>query len=149
MLPFETMFARISTAAEFAKQEIHHLIPSIQLAGGGPVIKSVFFVTEAYLGEVRMVGRGEDFDFTHLRPIENFRVRLGTHEIARQQPPPEPASPGSASIAPVVEKIVYDTASIQLNHNPGLQSDISYVGNGREHWLSLVRRAFPLSLLLE
>ncbi|SRR6266849_280069 len=122
----ETMLA---PSLFFCEEDVELIVPSIELAGEGPILRSVFYVTKHLLTEVRQDG---DFDFIGRGSTFDLRVQLSSQEVK--------AADGSST--------TYETAFVSLRAiNPSFGSNIFYVGHERATWLALIKNAFPLALL--
>jgi hypothetical protein len=154
-LPYESLMsidaisARILLPSELLKEEIEHLVPSIELGIDGPIIKSLLFVTKNYMCEIRCSGANEDFDFALRGCVENYRVNFGRYEVSKASAVASTQPPGTVEPQQPVEKIIYETAEITLLHTLGLglRTSIFYAGTNRNQWFSLVKSAFPPSLI--
>jgi hypothetical protein len=149
LVSFRTIMRIISRPCEYLEEQPTALIPSIELAADGPVLQSVFLLTNTYICEARLSDASEAFDVALLRTIVYYRVDIGTHEVK----PPEPSKSGE----PTAKKektppknITYQTAKVSLGHSrAGMTSNMNYVGNDRETWLRNVRSVLPMNLLKE
>jgi hypothetical protein len=153
LISFAKLEDSISRPCKYIEQELRFLIPSIELAADGPVVRTVFLFTDDYLSEVRLSENSETFDFTLLRTVVNYRIELGSHEVkppeVKQVETPGADKPKTDGNVKPREAIIYQTAKILLSHfeSGGIQSAIEYVGNNRENWLSTVLRALPVNIL--
>lgn len=145
LIPFETVAQRIEFPKSCLPEAVRFLLPSVSLAKDGPVVGSLFLVTEKYLCEVRVNQRSNDFDVSLLATIGNYRVEMGKQEITRE----EPVFGKDAATEKRVTKISYETASILLRHTIDMATVFTYVGEGRDAWIKHVFTAFPIDLLIK
>ena len=145
LVPFETVAQRIEFPKSCLPEDVRFLLPSVSLAKDGPVVQSLFLVTEKYLCEVRVNQNSNDFDVALLATIGNYRVEIGKQEITRE----EPASGTDPATEKRVTKITYDTASILFRHTIDMTTQLTYVGEGRDAWIQRVFTAFPIDLLIK
>jgi hypothetical protein len=132
LVPLEKLQKRVEKPTSLCSEEIKHLIPSIIMGGDGPVLGSLFLLTDSYIFEVRLMPQGEHFDYVARKTITNYRFILSEHIIKREGK----------------EDLKYEVATIRLIHNvAGVSSDLSYVGNNREAWIKMVAEAIPISIL--
>jgi hypothetical protein len=133
----------LKTPMEYCPEDISTILPSIVLGSDGPILSSLFFVTQNLLCEVRSDSKNQDFDFIARNRIFNYRFKLSEHAMTQADK----------------QQVSYKIAQVTLNHNPesprGLtkisHSQLSYVGTDeaeRELWLKEVTKALPLSLLV-
>lgn len=145
LVPFETVAQRIEFPKSCLPEDVRFLLPSVSLAKDGPVVQSLFLVTEKYLCEVRLNQNSNDFDVALLTPIVNYRVEIGKQEITRE----EPASEKDPGAEKRVTKLSYDTASVYLTHGDSMSTTLTYVGQGRDAWIQRVFTAIPIDLLIK
>lgn len=149
LMAFDAISAKFSLPTDLVTEPIEHLLPSIELGTDGPILKSVFLVTKTYLCEVRISGVADDFDFTLLEGVADYRVSFGRIEVTKK-PTGAPLAPAATENVPIPdEKIVYETAKVTLAHSLtiGLTSELHFAGTNRDNWFQLVRIALPISLL--
>lgn len=145
LVPFETVAQRIEFPKSCLPEDVRFLLPSVTLAKDGPVVESLFLVTEKYLCEVRLNQNSNDFDVARLTVIGNYRVQTGKQEITREEPASE-TDPGAEKR---VTKFSYDTANIVLDHTIELRTHLTYVGEDRDAWIQHVFAAIPIDLLVK
>ena len=145
LVPFENIASRIEFPKSRLPEDVRFLLPSVSLAKDGPVVQSVFLVTETYLCEVRLNQNIHDFDIALVATIGNYRVETGKQEITRE----EPASETGPSTEKRVTKITYDTATVEFRHTIDMGTELTYVGEGRDAWIEQVLTAFPIDLLVK
>ncbi|MCH8806409.1 MAG: Ail/Lom family outer membrane beta-barrel protein [Planctomycetes bacterium] len=145
LVPFETVAQQIEFARSCLPEEVRFLVPSLSLAKDGPVVETVFLITEKYLCEVRLKENANDFDVSLLATIGNYRVETDKQEITHE----EAASEKDAATESQVTKITYDTAKIRFVHTVNVATDLTYVGEGRDDWIQQVFTAFPIDLLFK
>ncbi|MFH0980319.1 MAG: hypothetical protein V2A79_02115 [Planctomycetota bacterium] len=144
LVPFETIAERMQFPKSCLPEDVRFLLPSVSLAKDGPVVESLFLVTEQYLCEVRLAQSNRDFDVTLVATIANYRIATGKQEITRE----EPASGTDPATEKRVTKITYDTAKISFIHTVKVATQLTYVGEGRDAWIQHVFTAFPIDLLI-
>lgn len=145
LVPFETVAQRIKFPQSCLLEDVRFLLPSVALAKDGPVVQSLFLVTEKYLCEVRLNQNSNNFDIALLTTIGNYRVEIGKQEVTRE----EAGSENDPATEQRVTKISYDRASIVLRHTIDMSSQLTYVGEGRDAWIQHVFAALPIDLLVK
>ena len=148
LMPFEKVKDKLTLPMKFLAEEITHIIPNIELAEDGPVVKSLICLTSSYVGEIRFLDSSEHFDFALKNTIVNYRIELGDHTIVKnsiaieqakqkETPPPEP------------DKVVFQKAEVTLLHQFGTSfaTTLNYFGNERDSWLESILLAVPLRIL--
>ena len=143
LVPFETVTQRIEFPKSCLPEDVRFLLPSVSLAKDGPVVQSLYLVTEKYLCEVRLNQKSNDFDVVLLASIANYRVKTGKQEITREEPASEKDPPAEKRVT----KIAYETASIVFSHTFNMGTEITYVGKDRDAWIRQVFTALPIDLL--
>lgn len=128
----------LKTPMKYCPEEILMILPSIALGSDGTILSSLFFVTQNYLGEVRLNEKREDFDFIARNSIRNCRFILSEHLVKSADE----------------SEVNYKIATIKFYHDIGgieFASELSYVGTNedeRDLWIRAVTKALPFSLLL-
>ena len=135
LVPLETLKKQVEKPISLCLEEIKYLIPSITMGGDGPVLGSLFLVTDNYLFEVGFVPKQENFDYIALKTIVNYRFALSEHIVKIEGK----------------DDLTYEIATVTLFHNIGMEfnSTLNYVGNDREAWLKMVSKAIPISIILK
>jgi hypothetical protein len=131
----------------FLGEQIDTILPNIELAVDGPVVRGLVFLSATYIGEVRLAAGEQDFDVALRDLVANYRVKVGQHEIIRNAAAIEQArSKGEEPPAP--EKTVYQTATIKLHHSifTGVTT-INYFGDKRDKWLEKIKSNIPIEVL--
>ena len=153
LVPFEKVLARIELPISLMGEDCKHLIPSFAVSSDGPVINSLFLISQSLICEVRLRGLAQDFDIAQLVPILNYRVVVGTVEFVFQADG-EPkgtsiSSPSTQAPASEPTKLVMETAKVKIIQGPAatMHSEFTYVGPSRDAWLKTVVDALPISLL--
>jgi len=110
------------------------VIPSINLGSDGPILNSLFFISNQYLSEIEIRESGEDFDYVALNSIFAYRILLSESDVKKAND----------------ENIQYQIANITLLHTAGFEfrSVLNYVGEDREKWIQAVLDAIPISTIL-
>jgi hypothetical protein len=134
-VPLEKLQKIVERPISLCAEEIKYLLPSITMGGDGPVLRSLFLLTDNYIFEVRLMSQGEQFDYVALKTIANYRFVLSEHIVKREGK----------------EDLKYEVATVELWHNIGIEfhSDLNYVGNDREAWIKMVAEAIPISIVLK
>lgn len=135
LVPLEKLQKQVEKPKSLCPEEIKYLIPSITMGGDGPVLGSLFLLTDNYLFEVRLMSQQEDFDCVTLKSITNYRFILSEHIVKIEGK----------------DDLKYEVATVKLIHNigEGFHSDLNYVGNDREAWIKMVVKAIPISVMLK
>lgn len=136
LVPIEKLEKQVEKPISLCPEEIKYLIPSITMGGDGPVLGSLFLLTDNYLLEVRlMLKKEENFDYVALKSIVNYRIILSDHIVKIEGKP----------------DLTYEVATITLSHDLGMgfHSDLNYIGNGREAWIKIVAEAIPISIIFK
>lgn len=135
LVPLKKLKKRVKMPISLCSEEIKYLIPSITMGGDGPVLGSLFLISDSYLLEVRFVSQNEEFDYIALKTIVNYRFILSEHIVKREGK----------------DDLKYEVTTIRFMHNVGMEfwSDIDYVGNDREAWIRMVVEAIPISVMLK
>ena len=135
LVPLEKLKKQVEKPISLCPEEIKYLIPSITMGGDGPVLKSLFLLTDNYLLEVQLMLKDENFDYVALKTIVNYRIKLSDHIVKIEGKP----------------DLTYEVATISLAHGFGTDffSTLNYVGNGREAWIKMVTEAIPISSMLK
>lgn len=144
-ISFENVEKRFSRLSSLINEEIRHVLPSVVLAADGVVISSIVALTDTYICEVRFNESDDDFDIALLATITNYRVKVGTQIITREEA--STLTDAEAKTRTIVTS--YLTATLQLNHCVGLRTEINYVGEDRDGWLQQVFKAIPVDLLIK
>lgn len=128
-------------------EEIENLVPNIELASDGPVIRSIFFFSKSYLGELHLAAKNQEFDVAVKNSILNYRIIVGQHEVLRNAVAIEQATT-KGEPTPEPDKITYEMGKVKLNHlSMNLVSEINYFGSKREEWFKTIIAAMPLEVL--
>lgn len=150
LVSFGTLMRLISRPCDYLEQQPYALIPSIELAVDGPILESVFLLTDDYICEARLAEGSESFDAALLRTVVNYRMEIGTHEVNPPEPPAKTDDPSAAKDKTPSKKITYQTAKLILVHDHALlRNELNYVGNDRETWLRSARKALPVRILTQ
>ena len=104
LVPLEKLEKQVEKPIPLCPEEIKYLIPSITMGGDGPVLKSLFLLTDNYLFEVRLMLKDENFDYVSLKTIVNYRIILSDHIVKIEGKP----------------DLTYEVATISLAHNLGM-----------------------------
>ncbi len=148
LVPFEAIATRLELPRSQLNEDVRFILPSISLAKDGPVVKSLLLVTERYICEVRLNQNISDFDVALLAMIRNYRVGIGTKQIARE----EAASSNDPHTPKQVTNVTYETAEVSLRHSATMATNLTYVGDvckDRDAWVRHVFSALPLDLLVK
>ena len=128
----------LKTPMKYCPEEILMILPSIALGSDGPILSSLFFVTQNYWGEVRLNEKREEFDFIARNSIRYYRFSLSEHLVKSADE----------------SEVNYKIATIKFDHDIGRidsTSELSYVGTNedeRDLWIRAVTKALPFSFLL-
>jgi len=135
LVPLEKLKKQVEKPISLCPEEIKYLIPSITMGGDGPVLGSLFLLTEHYLFEVRLMSQQEEFDYVALKTIANYRFILSEHIVKREGK----------------DDLKYEVATVGFIHSVGeeFHSELYYVGNDREAWIKMVVEAVPISILMK
>lgn len=134
LVPLEKLEKQVKRPMSLCPEEIKYLIPSITMGGDGPVLGSLFLLTDNYLFEVRLMSQQEKFDYVALKTIANYRFELSEHIVKREGK----------------EDFTYEVAIATLIHaETRMSSELNYVGNEREAWIKMVVEAIPISIMLK
>ena len=127
---------RTGRAIAWLGEDPTHVIPSFELRSDGPVLASVFLISERFLAEVTLPSDGsETFDFVDRNEVFNIRVRVFTAELGEGED-------GAT-------KVQIPAAVVELYHgNPRFMSALNYFGDDPEAWLKSVVSAIPADLVL-
>lgn len=139
----------LSRPTRLMKEPITAVLPNIELGADSPVIRSVVFLSESYIGEAILAEGIEEFDLALRSVIANYRFNIGTHEVIRNAAAIEQAKSKSEK-PPPADKLVYETATITLRHSYsslGLATKLNYFGDKREEWLKHVIAHIPVDIL--
>lgn len=143
LIPFETLVQQIEFPKACLSEPIHFLLPSLSLAQDGPVVHSVFLVTENYLCEVRLNQNSTDFDVAHVATIGNYRITIGKQEITQEELATQDGTPEQKRTT----TLVYSIAEVKLVHTIKLTTELTYVGENCDSWINQVFSAIPIHLL--
>lgn len=118
--------------ADMFTEEIEHVIPSINICGGGLALVGLFLVSQSLVCDVRIVGpRHHSFDFCRKRNIANYRFNEGLVEIKEED----------------VVKAAFNTAEIFVifNELPSLPCQFRFAGTAEElaEWRADLLKAIP------
>ena len=128
-------------------ENIERIVPNIELATDGPVVRSILFFSESYIVEVQLGDGKQDFDVALKNTVGNYRVSLGHHEVIRNAVAIEQAKTKGEPL-PDPEKFVYQMGTIQLRHSAiNCVTTISYFGNNLKEWIKAVTSAVPIEIL--
>lgn len=95
-------------------EQIDAILPNIELAVDGPVVRSLIFFSSTYIGEVRLATEQAEFDVALRNSVADYRMSVGQHEIIRNAAAIEQAkSKGEETPAP--EKTVYKQRPLNCN----------------------------------
>ena len=133
---FDKLRTHLEHVREVCTEPVRFVIPSIVLGQSGPRLKALFVLTDSYLSEVDVSLEPREhfnFDVVPLKSILSLRFKWDDVEVKVSEE----------------ETITYSTAKIEIWHVGSIQTDIEYVGADRDGWLATIRKAFPLSLLLQ
>jgi hypothetical protein len=143
----ETIQQALAFPQELLDEQIETLLPNIELAADGPIVRSVIFFSETYIGEARLTAGQQDFDLAVRNSIANYRVSIGQYEVIRNAAAIEQAKAKSEQ-PPAPEKTVYEKATVSLQHSIfGLITTINYFGEKRDDWLKKVKSNIPIGIL--
>ena len=126
LVPYDMIAEKIEFVRHCIQESAQFIIPSFILQKDGPVVSSVFLVTESYICEMRIHDKSHEFDVSLLGSILNYKLSKG--------PSKDPQRP-------------YEVAEITLTHEGNIASSISYVGESRDEWLRAVLAAIPIDVL--
>lgn len=132
LMPFETALALSTEPCQLLGETPAALIPSVVLGDDGTYAQSVHIATSNYLIEARG-GVNPEYDIIRLRSVFNYRVGRGSAQVTRIDRDP----------------LVLPTATVTLLHGYSFEftTSLQYTGTHRDHWLGLVFRAIPPTLL--
>lgn len=135
LVPLKKLKKQMEKPISLCPEKINYLIPSITMGSDGPVLGTLFLLTDNYLLEVRLMLKEEEFDYIALKTIGNYRIILSDHIVKIEGKP----------------DIKYEVATIKLLHDlgRGLVSELNYVGNSRDAWIKIVAEAIPISIILK
>ena len=143
----ETVAQAMSNPQRMLKEEIEYIIPNIELASDGPVVRAIFMFTANYIGEARLSEGSEYFDVMLKNTVVNYRVSLGRHEVIRNAAAIE-AAKAKNEVPPAPYKVVYQKAEVVLSHSySNFTSEINYFGNDLDAWVESVESVIPVSIL--
>ena len=112
------------------------ILPSLVLAGDGPVLSRMVVATKHYICEIRNSSQDvQDYDFAARDSIENYRISVSKQELREGD---------------VVRNTFY-LATITWSHNSDLHTRLEFAGasvDDRDRWISSVLRAMPVSSVL-
>jgi hypothetical protein len=136
-VPYEKLTKIIKRPVSLCAEEVTAILPSINMGADGPILVSLFLVTQNYLCEIRLMGPNENyenFDYINLKTIINYRFNVSEHIVKKADE----------------ENVCYQVANIKLLHDVSIEfsSEINYVGFDRDEWIDMVTKAIPLSLML-
>jgi hypothetical protein len=142
-----TIQQALALPQDLLDEQIDAILPNIELAADGPVVRSLIFFSATYIGEVRLAAGQEDFDVALRDSVANYRINVGQHEVIRNTAAIEQAkSKGEQPPAP--EKTVYQKATVKLQHSVfGLITIINYFGENRDDWLKKINTNIPIEIL--
>ena len=149
LVSFETIQRALTRPQSLLDEEIEVILPNIELAADGPVVRSLILLSRSYIGEVRLTGELEDFDFGLRTLLGNYRVSIGQHEVVRNAAEIEQAK-SRGEEPPSQEKTVYQTATVTLLHTMfvmGMTTKMSYFGDKRDEWLKRIKTNIPVDTL--
>lgn len=134
LMPHRALLDAIKGPKSICPEKIASILPSIRMGTDGPMLDSLFLVSNQYLCEVRLIPKREDFDFIALNTIFNYRFELSEHIVKKANE----------------DEIRYQTAKIVFLHRVGFdfKSELNYTGDNREAWIQAILKAIPLQLLL-
>lgn len=141
---------RLNAAIRLLKLENVVVIDSYEMSPNGPILSSLFVVSDKYLCEIPMGSKHLEFDVAPVGLLCNYRVTFGEHvQQAESSGDGSSSSSGEAGAAtaeakPNTTKFV----SVRLSHTESLASKMGYFGADTEAWLQHVLGAYPVSNLM-
>lgn len=121
-----------SMPKKYIGEDVQAIIPNLKMTNEGPILTALFLLTRNYICEIRVVEAEEvNFDVTNIQNIVNIRVSLSTTTVELN---PE-------------TKIQYKNAKVTIVHNLEMNSNLEFVGEERDEWLSEVLKLVPTSKL--
>ena len=127
-------FAEITNLPKiFLNESISTYIPSLKMSNEGPVLTSIFLITENYLCEVAIPNSGaEIFDAVDLRKVQHIKVESEEVTVDLE----------SGKV------LSYRKIKFEIRHFKNLLSVVEYSGGEAEEWFKEVMKFLPVSILL-
>jgi hypothetical protein len=133
-LPMEKLLKIVSAPTQVMPEPIMAVLPSITLAGDGPVLTGLLLVSKSCIcdTQIQLAEGRSDFDIIGKSSIRDYRFTLWNYEFKEGE----------------VIKASYELANITLAHNlNNLHTKLTYAGNDRSGWLKQVAEAIPIRLV--
>lgn len=128
----DALKSRLARPLDFLGEPPIALLPSIQLGSDGPFLRSLFIFTEHEICEVHLTGKdSQEFDFVSKRHLLNYRFTFSTHDVSKD------------------DRIIasFNLVEVTLRHSDAMYSQLSYVGDDPESWLSELRHGLSVAAL--
>ena len=134
LISLEVLEERVKTVLSISDEQPEHFIPSIILGTDGPILFAILFITQNYLGEIRLQSKELDFDFVNIKSVTNHRFMFWEQPVSKAD--------GTT--------VIFEMANVTLIHNvsSNFSSEISYAGSNRSAWIDALLKAIPLKLLV-
>lgn len=158
---------RINSTAALLKLNTAVAIDSYTMSSDGPILTSIFLVSEGYLIEVNLNSKYPSFDICSMKSLLNYRVTFGVHdnntvnsnesEISAESSLLEMNTKNDSNsnvtmeptlVRPTPKSNEIKFVKISLKHTVNMESNLNYFGDDLENWLSYVLETYPKNLLL-
>jgi hypothetical protein len=133
-IPYKILINVLEYPISIFPEDILIALPSIILGVEGPILNSLFLLSEKLICEVKMMAKIVNFDFISRNTIRNYRISLSDHSVKSADD----------------SDIHYQLAEIILVHgvdDRSLWTNLKYAGFDRKVWLEMVIKAFPISII--
>jgi hypothetical protein len=133
--PLDRLKELLKAPLHFMPEPPNNVVPSLELAGDGRVVRRLILISERYLCEVHLGASPFAFDYIDKATVKSYRFRLWTHEIKEGE----------------TSKQVYHLAQVDWVHTHfGYVTQLSFVGSleERDEWLANMIRSMPVTTIL-
>lgn len=139
---------RVETTLSLLEWKDATAIDSYEMSPNGPILRSIFLISQSYLCEVRMSGRDLEFDLTPIDYLFNYRVAFGEH-VTQIEPPSQGNDPAATEVTPPPAPLTVRTkyVTVTLRHTDALATNLSFFGDESDAWLRHVLKAYPVSMM--
>jgi hypothetical protein len=142
---------RVNEVMELLELKEATVIDSYSMSQNGPILSSLFLLSDPYLCEIRITDKHLSFDVSPFKLLNNYRVSFGEHSAQIESVAVQAAieKAGSGEVQKIDEIQVKKTkfVTVELRHTDGLGTRISYFGEDLAGWIKYVLNAYPISTL--